>query len=213
MQRIENPTFIQKIVLKKWVWLLFCGFLFSYPIYRALNRELPPELPILSQVSDFNFISDQGEIITKDALKGKIYIASFFCLECEESSTLFENVQKIQKRVRGLMQKIAILSFSMKPETDTRDLLYKKGRDLHTNPYVWKLLTSSLSNQKMQDFVVENFNIKTNDFTKSFALVDSEGNVRSYYSDSKNDINKMMIDIGLLINRSKLKFKKTNEGV
>lgn len=209
----KQPHFFQRLVVKKWPWLLFCGFFFTYPLYRALNRELPPELPILSKVGDFSFMSDQGEVWGSTELKGRTYVASFFCMDCPGSKEQLKKLQKIQKRVKGLVTSIALVSFTTKPENDTVKKLYTLGRSLHNNPYVWKFLTSDQSNKQMNDFLSKNFAIDfSQNFHQKFVLIDEAGNIRAYYTDSKNDINKMMIDIGLLINRSRLKFKKQGQG-
>lgn len=200
--------------MKKSLWFLFCGFFFAYPIYRALNRELPPELPIISTVKNFSYMTDQKEVLGSEELKGKTYIAHFFSLDSEQSKTHFESLQTIQKRIRGLTQNVAIISFSLTPEQDSVQRLFDYGRELHTNPFVWKLVTSNESNVKTQEFLQENFQAADMPSLEAkFALVDENGNIRAYYKDNKHELNRMMIDLGLLINRSKLNFKKSEQGV
>lgn len=209
---IGQPHLLQKLVMKKWLWLLFCGFFFAYPIYRAFNRTLPPEQEVISKVESFKFTSDQQEVFGSEQLKGRVYIANFFCLECEGSDELLKSLQKIQKRVKGLTTAVAIVSFTTQPEQDTVPELFEKGRELHSNPFVWKFLTSDMTNDQARSFITRNFDMDSSDnFSKKFALVDDLGRVRGYYNNEKVQIDQMMIDLGLIINRRKLKFSQNQK--
>lgn len=210
---IQTPNFLQKLVMRKWLWLLFCGFFFAYPVYRAFNRTLPPEQEVISTVEKFEFTSDQKELFGSENLLNRAYIVNFFCLECEGSEELFKSLQKIQKRVKGLTTTVAIVSFTTNPEQDSVKKLFEKGRELHSNPFVWKFLTSNKTNDETKQFLAKNFNLKSSkDFSKDFVLVDDLGRVRGYYKNEKVDLDTMMIDLGLIINRRKLNFKKKEQG-
>ena len=208
---IGQPHFLQKIVMKKWLWLLFCGFFFAYPIYRAFNRTLPPEQKVISTIEKFEFVSDQKEVFGSDQLSGRAYIANFFCLKCEGSEELLKSLQKIQKRVKGLTTAVAIVSFTTKPEQDNVSSLFEKGRELHSNPFVWKFLTNDMTNSQAGEFLARNFNIDLNtNYSQIFALVDDLGRVRGFYKNEKIQVDQMMIDLGLIINRRKLKFSQND---
>ena len=123
-------------------------------------------------------------------------------------------MQKIQKRVKGLGDRIALLSFSVDPENDTPKRLFKVARKWKANPYIWKFLTADLDHVK--SVLVDGFKVPIGDkkYSKSIydiahsekiVLVDQKGFIRGYYKMEKNDINRLMIDLGLLANNA---FKK-----
>lgn len=218
---LERNTFVDKLVKNKLFWLLFCCFFFAYPLLRSLNRELPEQLPVISKVPAFNFTDENGKPFGSNDLKGKVYLASFFFTSCPTTCPrLMEKMKKIQHRVRGVGQKIALVSFSVDPEIDTPQVLFKKAREYNANPFIWKFLVGS--QDKTKSLLVDGFKVPLGDresykddpnvydivHSSRLVLVDTEGNIRGYYRDEDNSINQMMIDIGLLINRSK--FEKNN---
>lgn len=208
----RNSKLMEKLVLKKSFWILLLAFFFSYPLIKSFNRQLPPELPVYSVVPNFNFLNeDKKEFGSKDLL-GKVYIANFMFTSCKtECPILLKKVQKVQHRLRGVIDRAAIISFSVDPETDNSETLYKKARELNANPNVWRFLTGS--KEEMKNLLVNGFKVPMGDkeFAKTlyqvahsnkFALVDKKGNIRGYYDSDELGINKLMIDIGLLINRN-----------
>lgn len=213
---LERNTFIDRLVKSKLFWFLFCSFFFAYPLIRSLNRELPEQLPIISKVPTFKFTDENGKPFGSDDLKGRVYLASFFFTSCPTTCPrLMEKMKKIQHRVRGVGQKIALVSFSVDPEVDTPQVLFKKAREYNANPFIWKFLVGS--QEKTKSLLIDGFKVPLGDreaykddpnvydivHSSRLVLVDVNGNIRGYYRDEDNSINQMMIDIGLLINRSK----------
>jgi protein SCO1/2 len=118
-------------------------------------------------------------------------------------------MQKLQKRVKGLGTKIALLSFSVDPESDQPKKLFKAAREYKANRFVWKFITGNPT--EMEKLLVSGFKVPLGNksysknmydiaHTEKFVLVDKLGMIRGYYSNKKNDINRMMIDVGLLVN-------------
>jgi protein SCO1/2 len=217
-----SENFINKLVLNKWFWLSFCLFFFAYPIYRSINRELPNELPVLFQVPTFVFEDENGIKFGSENLRGKVYIASFFFASCPSTCPkILESVQKIQHRVRGVGQSVQILTFTVDPQHDSKQVLFKQARQYDANPYVWKFLRSDTS--ATEALLVDGFKVPIGDRVKLSAdvydivhseklvLVDQDGAIRGYYSLDKDSVNRLMIDVGLLINRAKLNFKNNKE--
>lgn len=215
----RSNSFVEKLVSSKLFWFLFILFTFSYPIIRSVNRDLPPPLPVIKKAPEFQLVNDFNKPFGSNELKGRTYIANFIFTTCPSSCLrLTKEMEKIQKRVRGLGQKVALVSFTVDPFTDKPDVLFKYARKRRANPHIWTFLTGE--KEQLKNVVIDGFEVPMGEkeetsglvdgeevtmfdiaHTEKFVLVDYEGNIRGYYDSTKNGINQMMIDIGLLINR------------
>lgn len=211
--RKTNP--VENLVRSKLFWVLFITFGFSYPIYRSLNRTLPPELPVISQVPEYELISENGQRFGSANLKGRVYLANFVFSRCPTvCPKMLGEIEKIQKRVRGTGQKVAIVTFTVDPEYDNENVLFKLARDRKANPHVWTFLTGS-DKEAMFKLYRDGFKVGVEQnptgaapanlfdiaHSEKIVLVDQSNRVRGYYAFEENSINQLMIDVGLLINR------------
>ncbi len=195
--------------------------MFIYPIYRSLKRELPPPLPKFHQVAPFRLTNEFNQPFGTEELQGKVTIASFMFTACPTVCPgLMKNMQRIQKRVRGLGKNIALITFSVDPENDTPEVLHRYARTLHANPYVWNFLTGK--REDLKKILIEGFKVPMGEekvpitkpigndettlwdivHTGKLVLLDGQSFIRGLYSTDKDSINKLMIDVGLLYNRA-----------
>lgn len=216
---IRKESKLEKLVGNKFFWVLFFAVTFSYPIYRSMNRVLPPELPRLGKVPYFALTNGFGKPFGSKDLKGRIYMASFMFTSCPTTCPgLIQRMKVAQKRLKGLGQKVALLSITVDPITDKPEVLYKFARKNKANPYVWHFLTGS--RDELRSLLIDGFKVPMGDkepvegvvgddkvtlldiaHTEKLVLVDENQNIRGYYSTDKLGMDKMMIDVGLLINR------------
>lgn len=206
--RQNNP--IETLVKSKLFWVLFIAFGFAYPIYRSLNRTLPPELPIIAQVPNYELINENGQRFGSENLKGRVYLANFVFSRCPSvCPKMLTEIEKIQKRVRGTGQKVAIVTFTVDPEHDNESVLFKLARDRKANPHVWTFLTGS-NKDELFKLYRDGFKVGVEQNPKNLfdiahsekiVLVDQSNRVRGYYAFEEHSINQLMIDVGLLINR------------
>ena len=207
---IRRNNFIERLVSKKSFWVIFCTVVFFYPLYRAVNRELPKPLPKYYKSPSFSMTTEDGLMLKESDMRGKVYLASFFFSNCPTTCPKnLKQIQKIQKRVKGLGDRVALLSFTVDPNNDTPKELFKVARKWKANPYIWKFLTAELNHTK--SVLINGFKVPIGDkeYSKSIydiahsekiVLVDQAGYIRGYYKMEKNDINRLMIDLGLLAN-------------
>ncbi len=215
----RDSNILERLVFNKFFWIFFIAFVFTFPIYKSLNRKLPPPLPKLKNLPEFSLVNSFGKPFGTKELKGRVYIANFIFTNCPSSCLrLSGEMEKIQKRVRGLGKKVSLISFSVDPLNDTPKVLYKYARQRHANPHIWTFLTGD--KQDMKDIVISGFDVPMGELmetegivdgdmvtmfdiahTEKFVLVDHEGVVRGYYDSQKDDINQLMLDVGLLVNR------------
>jgi protein SCO1 len=219
IKNFSDRTWLEKLVLSKTFWLIFTLMGFTYPIVKTVYRELPPELPRYHIVPNFELTSNHGQPFGSKNLNGKVYMATFAFTSCPTTCpALMEKMQLVQKRVRGLGQKIAIVTYTVDPETDTPQLLKKHADKVQANPYIWTFLTGE--KQQLKDLLIDGYKVPMGEeeeiqgvvdgdavslmdiaHSNKIVLVDDKSAVRGYYSTDKAGINKLMIDVGLLVNR------------
>jgi protein SCO1/2 len=210
----KRPNFIEKLVASKLFWFIAIGFLFAFPVTKSMLRQLPDELPVLGQLPYFQFVAENGENFGTDNLYGKVYVANFMFTSCQTSCPLLlKKVQIVQHRMRGVLDRAAIISFTVDPETDTPSVLFAKARQMNANPHVWHFLNAPIAQTK--SLLVDGFKVPVGDkelagsvmevaHSNKLVLVDQRGQIRGYYSIEGTGINHMMIDMGLLINQKQM---------
>jgi len=209
----RNGHLIEKIVSSKLFWVIAVSFLFAFPILKSIKRQLPDPLPIIGSVPDFTFMNENGQPFGSNELKGKVYIANFIFTSCQTvCPNLLGKIKTVQHRMRGVIDRAAIVSFTVDPENDSSEVLYAKAREMNANPNVWRFLRAPINDTKK--LLVDGFKVPVGDkeyagnvmdvaHSNKLVLVDQMGKIRGYYSTEKDDINKLMIDVGLIINAKK----------
>ncbi len=209
----RKPVLINKLVSSKLFWFTMIGFLFSYPLIKSIQRRLPADLPTYTTVPYFNLTDENGTSFGSSNLKGKVYIANFIFTSCQTSCpTLLKAVQTVQHRLRGVIDRAAIVSFTVDPETDTPKVLFNKAREMNAHAVVWRFLTGPKA--EINNLLVDGFKVPVGKkeiannlmdvaHSNKLVLVDQQGVIRGYYSSEKDGINQLMIDTGLLINTTK----------
>lgn len=216
----REDNWFQKLIRRKSFWLLFWVLSFSYPVYRTLNRTLPPPLPVYYVVPEFTLKNEFGKPFGTKQLEGKFYIANFMFTSCPTTCpALMAKMDLVQKRIRGLGTKAAIVTFTVDPEVDTPEVLYKFARKRHSNPFIWNYLTGTKA--ELEKVIVGGYKVPMGSkepvekqlaegkislfdiaHSEKLVLVDDRGQIRGYYGTERVEMDKMMIDLGLLVNNS-----------
>ncbi len=151
-------------------------------------------------VSDFNLINQNGETITQEAYKDKIYVADFFFTRCGSICPIMtDNMVEIQKEFLN-DNDIMLLSLSVTPEIDSvsvlRDYANKKG----VIDSKWNVTTGNKKHiyelaRKSYFAVVEQGDGGLQDFihTPNFILIDKEKQIRGIYDGTNDDNIKQLI--------------------
>lgn len=206
---IRQKHFIEKLVLNPIFWFIACGFFFAYPVLKSMNRQLPAEQQIIAPVPAFEFVNEEGKLFGSNDLFGKVYVINLVCTRCDDSQpAFFKKMQTLQHRLRGVIDRAAVVSISIDPVNDTSAVLYNKAREMNANPVVWKFLSAPRT--QTEDFI-KSLNMPVEVQTDLYGmmkremlvLVDQDGNIRGFYDSDNEGMNRMMIDTGLLINRKK----------
>ncbi len=211
--QVSRPVFLTKIVTSKLFWVMAIGFLFCYPLVKSIQRQMPADLPAFGVVPHFEFTDENGSKFGSNNLSGKVYIASFLFTNCQTSCpVLLKKLQTVQHRMRGVIDRAAIVSFTVDPENDTTEVLFAKAREVKANSAVWRFLNAPMAETKK--LLVDGFLVPVGDkqiadsvmdvaHSDKLVLVDQTGRIRGYYSSDTSGINHLMLDTGILINQRK----------
>jgi protein SCO1/2 len=182
------------------------------PIYNPSNFN--PELVDKSlqnktehhTVSDFSLINQNGETITQDVYKDKIYVTDFFFTRCGTICPIMtDNMAEIQTAFLN-DDDIMFLSLSVTPEIDSvsvlRDYANKKG----VIDSKWNVTTGNKKHiynlaRKSYFAVAEQGDGGIQDFihTSNFILIDKENKIRGIYDGTNDaDIAQIIADIKTL---------------
>jgi len=163
------------------------------------------------RVGNFSFLNQDGETITQEEVKGKVYVAEYFFTTC---GTICPKMNEQMRRVQlefADNDDVRILSFTVDPEVDTVEQMkdYAEGHGAKTGQ--WHFLTGKkedLYSLARKSFFVlkpaeaQNLGDVGSDFihTNNFVLVDRLGRIRGYYDGtSRKEVDKLMRDIKRLL--------------
>ena len=186
----------------------------SLPVYNPI--DLNPKLVDLSlqkadkdhKISDFTLTNQNGEIITQEDYKNKIYVADFFFTNCTTICPIMtNNMVKIQEAFLKT-DDVMFLSHSVTPEIDSIAVLRKYADSKGVIDSKWNVTTGNKKHiyelaRKSYFAVVEQGDGGLQDFihTTNFVLVDKQQQIRGIYDGINDDeIQRLINDIKILLN-------------
>lgn len=181
-----------------------------YYLQQGLNYRLgvQEKLEVKGEVPAFSFTDQNGQVITNDSLKGKLYVADFFFASCpNECLQMAENLKVVQEAFKD-HPKVVIVSFTTDPYHDTTQVLKAYADALGALPYQWYFLRGE--QQEIFKLAKKGFKLPadTNDndgdivHSPYFAVVDMEGQIRNYYDGTDSvDTNIMITHMSMIMPR------------
>ena len=169
--------------------------------YLLMNNER-------KKVPEFNFVNQNGELVSNNDYIGKVYIVEFFFTTCTTICPIMNtNLIHIQNSFTKFSD-FGIASFSINPEYDTVDILNQYANENGIINSNWNLMTGDRS--EIYKLANDGFNLYTaasSDFIDGFehsgyfALIDKQGFIRCrndefgnpkiYYKGSVNHMDKL----------------------
>lgn len=157
------------------------------------------------KIKDFKLINQNGDTITQENYKNKIYVADFFFTTCQSiCPVMTKNMALIQKEILD-DDEIMLLSHSVTPEIDTVAQLKRYAIEKGVNDKKWNLVTGD--KKQIYDLARKSYlaakSLGDKDYsmvhTENFILIDKEKRVRGTY-DGTNDeeIQELLEDIKIL---------------
>jgi protein SCO1/2 len=167
-----------------------------------------PELADFHQVPEFSFTDQQGESVTLDTVKDKIYVASFFFTSCPGiCPRMRSQLSKVQSEFL-YDDDVIIISHSIQPGNDTVEVLQQYAQKNGIKAQKWHLVTGEqeqiyalarnayFANEDLGEFV------SNEDFlhTENLVLVDKNRHIRGIYNGLNNtSVTNLITDMKLLM--------------
>lgn len=158
------------------------------------------------KIADFSLINQNGETITQESYKDKIYVADFFFTTCQTICPIMtDNMVLIQKEIINDSD-VMLLSHSVTPEIDSVGQLKKYALKKGVNDSKWNLVTGDKKQiytlaRKSYLAVKEDGTCDAYDMihTENFMLIDKKRQIRGYYDGTNpEDISRLLEDIKTL---------------
>ena len=182
------------------------------PVYQPemFNTELVDEsiqhVSKYHTIADFSLTNQNGETITQDTYKDKIYVADFFFTTCPTICPIMtDNMYKIQGEILDDVD-IMLLSHSVTPKIDSVSQLKKYAKEKGVIDRKWNLVTGDKKHiyelaRKSYLAVKTDGNGDEYDMihTENFVLIDKKRRIRGTYDGTNpEEIERLLEDIETL---------------
>ena len=182
------------------------------PIYSPsmVNDELVEEelryVKKYHRISDFSLLNQNGNNVTHDNYKNKIYVADFFFTTCPDICPIMTgNMLYLQENLKDTS--VMLASFSVTPKIDTVEVLKEYSTLKGVDDSKWNLMTGD--KKQIYDLARKSYLVakaipdgKNHGMihTENFVLVDRDKRIRGYYDGTNiEDMDKLLDDIQILI--------------
>lgn len=158
-------------------------------------------------VIDFSLINQDGNTITNETFKDKIYVTDFFFTTCPGICPKMTASMDIIQKEFEKDDEVMLLSHSVTPEIDSVSVLKAYADEKEIKSSKWHLVTGKRSEiynlGRNVYFVEEDLGKKKTDedflHTENFILVDKNKHIRGIYNGlDKTAINQLIADIKTL---------------
>ena len=217
-----------KIFLKRYGLLIVFFIVFSVVAISSFNYVQTQEkkLPIYSpsmvsdelveedlryvkkyhRIGDFSLLNQNGNNVTQEDYKNKIYVADFFFTTCPDICPIMTgNMLYLQENLKDT--NVMLASFSVTPKIDTVEVLKEYSTLKGVDDSRWNLMTGD--KKQIYDLARKSYLVakaipdgKNHGMihTENFVLVDRDKRIRGYYDGTNiEDMDKLLDDIQILL--------------
>ncbi|WP_411029612.1 SCO family protein [Spongiimicrobium sp. 3-5] len=145
-------------------------------------------------IANFSLLNQNGETITQDHYKDKIYIADFFFTTCPTICPIMtKNMAEIQEKIKNDAD-VLLLSHSVTPVIDSVPQLKKYALEKGVLDYKWNLVTGD--KKHIYELARKSYLAVKHDgdggpfdmiHTENFMLIDKEGRIRGTYDGTNSE--------------------------
>ncbi len=160
------------------------------------------ELPEIGNIPQFEFTNSDGNTVTLDNLKGKVWVADFIFTTCTMACPMMTGNMNIVHKKFKKNDNVRLVSISVYPEYDTPEVLKNYASQYDADTEKWLFLTGK--EDAVKDIIRDGFKIGDYEdiifHSEKFALVDKKGIIRAYYNGMKSeDMKQLKKDINALL--------------
>jgi protein SCO1/2 len=184
------------------------------PIYQPnmVNAELVDStlqhVKKYHRIADFSLINQNGDTITQENYRDKIYVADFFFTTCPTICPIMTaNLVEVQAALANDPE-VLLLSHSVTPEIDSVAQLKKYAIEKGVNDAKWNLVTGD--KKQIYELARKSYLAVQEDgdggpfdmiHTENFILVDKQRRIRGFYDGTKEEeMDRLLSDIEILKN-------------
>ena len=157
-------------------------------------------------IDDFKLINQNGDTITQDFYKDKIYVADFFFTTCQTICPIMtDHMYDIQQAIRD-DDDVLLLSHTVTPQIDTVAQLKRYAKEKGVMDRKWNLVTGD--KKQIYELARKSYlAVKTDGngdiydmiHTENFMLIDKKRQIRGFYDGTNpEDIEQLLEDIQIL---------------
>lgn len=182
------------------------------PVYQPdmVNYELVDstvqEVRKYHSIKDFKLYNQNGDTITQDFYKNKIYVADFFFTTCQSICPIMtDHMLKIQEELKN-DHEVLLLSHTVIPSHDSVPVLRKYADEKGVKDEKWNLVTGD--KKEIYDLARKSYLAAKSDgdggafdmiHTENFVLVDKQRRIRGFYDGTDPAaIDSLLEDISIL---------------
>jgi protein SCO1/2 len=158
------------------------------------------------KIADFSLVNQNGDTITQDNYKGKIYVADFFFTTCPTICPIMtKNMAEVQEVIKD-DPNVMLLSHSVTPDIDSVAQLKRYAREKGVIDSKWNLVTGD--KKQIYQLARKSYLAVKNDgdggpfdmiHTENFILVDKEKRIRGFYDGTdREEVDKLLKDLEIL---------------
>jgi len=155
----------------------------GHSMWQASVRRDVEQLPVIRAVPEFSLTDQNGQTMTKDDLRGKIWIADFIFTRCAGPCPLMTARMLEMQKALAKTPEVKLVSVTVDPEYDTPEVLKAYAEANFADPERWKFLTGDKA--VIETLVTEGFMQHLAEENGEpvhgtmFLIVDGNGMVRS----------------------------------
>jgi protein SCO1/2 len=174
-------------------------------LFKSSERHDVDAMPPIGEIPSFRFTTQEGKVLGKEDLLGKVWVADFVFTRCTGPCPVMTS--RMAELAKGVAKAkdVRMVSISVDPEHDTPAVLSEYAGRMLADPSKWIFLTGP--KQQIDDFARKGmFQVLAYDgkgvptHSTRFLVIDREGKIRKTRNlDEPELVQKLFMDIGDLL--------------
>ncbi len=175
-----------------------------------LQRRAASDLPVIGAVANFALTNQDGQVVTLQDLRGKVWVADIIFTRCPGPCLKMTRQMKELQEALGADAGVKLISLTTDPVFDTPSILKQYAQRFNANPAHWSFLTGTP--QQIAALAIDSLKLTAIEkkpeervtpedlFIHStiFVLVDRQGRLRGVFETTGDDIDPTTVKAKIL---------------